>query len=734
MDREKPSPIPTKLLGFAPSRALDREPTLLLPGEIVDQRYCIQRELGRGGIGVVYLAHDQKLDGMQVVIKVLSEGLDAEQREWFERKFREEIKALARIDHPGVVRGLDVGELPSGRPYIVMQFVAGVSLRAMIQHNGMDLPRAASLIRQIGRALSSAHQRGVLHRDLKPENVMIELVDRDEHVRLIDFGVATVLDTMTLATSRTTVAAGTVHYMAPEQLQGRVSAASDVYSMGVMAFEMVTGHRPFNPDSPYQLLELQRAGVRVKPSDLRPGVPEAAQALILRALSFSTHDRPRGASEFGDALAAALSAEPAHEATQEGLHLAHVLFTGIADYRELPVDQQAAWLERLQDLLRNGMEYQTALNRGVLIRRPLSDGVALAFIGDDPLAAVRCAVELADAMAGVPDMSFRIGVHTGPVKLIRDLIDQPSVSGDTISAAQRVAECGDAGHTLLSASVAGLLGNLSEWSHRVVDLGEYRLARGYRAHVFGLQTGQAGSPPLHPSRIAKPRRRMGAAALAVVIVIGGVMIWRGLLSGGEAKQERRLSYSLVMQTQAKKPRRASETPPAQVATVPDTVFGPGDRVRIDLISPQDGCLYVINERPVQGSGPREFNLLFPSLLSRDSSAEVKANQSVRLPKQSERPELDWFKFDEEEGTEKVWIVWSVGGIAELEGIRASADPAEGGQISSPDQVKVIADYLETHSTVQPATELDEANKRVTIRARGSVVLGLLKLEHKGTRN
>jgi serine/threonine protein kinase len=286
----------------------------LSPGAMIGERYLIERKIGHGGVGVVFLARDKRLHDAPVVIKLLAEGLlDRENRAWFEKKFRQEVYALARIDHPGVVRALDVGELPDGRAYLVMQYVSGMSLRSVIQtqgQQGMELQRAAGLLGQMGQALTAAHQQGVIHRDLKPENIMLQIAGAEEHVRLIDFGIATVLDTAEAGSSGITQVVGTRDYMAPEQLQGRPSYASDIYALGVIAYEMLTGRRPFNPETSSQLLELQRVGVKIMPCDLRPSLPKAAQTVILKSLSFAPEDRFARAKDFTEDLARSLANAP----------------------------------------------------------------------------------------------------------------------------------------------------------------------------------------------------------------------------------------------------------------------------------------------------------------------------------------------------------------------------------------------------------------------------------------
>jgi serine/threonine protein kinase len=280
------------------------------PGVTLGGRYLIDEELGRGGVCAVFLARDQKLHNAPVVIKVLLNVWREDSRKtWMEKKFKEEIEALARIDHPGVVRALDVGESPDGRSYLVMQYVAGKSLRSVMTSEGMESDRIARLARQMGRALAAAHRQGVIHRDLKPENIMLQSVGDEEYVKIIDFGIATIHDMADADDSRTTEVIGTRSYMAPEQLRGKPVAASDIYALGVIFYEMATGQRPFNAESILLLYDLQGVGVKLKPRDLRPSLPETAQSLILKALSFTPQNRFANAKDFTDAFADALTGE-----------------------------------------------------------------------------------------------------------------------------------------------------------------------------------------------------------------------------------------------------------------------------------------------------------------------------------------------------------------------------------------------------------------------------------------
>ncbi|MDQ3013102.1 MAG: serine/threonine protein kinase, partial [Acidobacteriota bacterium] len=240
-------------------------------GELLKNRYLIEGELGRGGIGVVYLARDTQLMNRRVVIKVLLEDAgNAMHNPWFKKKFEQEIEALIRLDHPGIVGVLDVGTMSDGKEFFVMQYVEGYSLRKLVTGQ-MDFALVARIVRQIGQALTSAHDKGIVHRDLKPENIMVHQrgEDDEEIIKLIDFGIASVKDSKVATNSEKTKVAGALPYMAPEQLRGQPEASSDIWALGAMAYEMLTGALPFYAETLVQLYELQKHGVQVKPRSLR---------------------------------------------------------------------------------------------------------------------------------------------------------------------------------------------------------------------------------------------------------------------------------------------------------------------------------------------------------------------------------------------------------------------------------------------------------------------------------
>lgn len=303
-----------KLISSETPELLDEPFADDLVGSTIDGRYVIERFLEKGGMACVYLARDIKLYQREVVIKVLLEK--SLRNEWIVRKFRDEGEALARVNHPGVVNILDAGELADKKPYLTMQYVDGISLRAVITATpyGLEFQRAASIIRGISSALNAVHQKRIYHRDLKPENIMLQsLGPGEEQVKILDFGVAKVKESLSGPSTATGQAsAGTALYMSPEHLRGdKVTAATDVYSLAIIAYEMLTGRLPLVAETIGQLADMQRRGVKVKPTDLRERLPKRAEAIILRGLEFDPLARDVSAGEFGEQLARALiSDEP----------------------------------------------------------------------------------------------------------------------------------------------------------------------------------------------------------------------------------------------------------------------------------------------------------------------------------------------------------------------------------------------------------------------------------------
>ena len=704
--------------------------TTPLTGARLKDRYVIEKEIGRGGFGAVYLARDEQLHGRPVVIKVLLE--QASDSEWYTKKFRQESEALARIDHPGVVGVLDAGQMPDGKPFLVMQFVDGVTLRAVMKAGRLELGRAARLVRQLGGALTAAHERGVYHRDLKPENIMLQdLGGGEEQAKIIDFGIATVMESQAARPEATRVA-GSAHYMAPEQLLGKPAASSDIYSLGVIAYEMVTGWRPFEPESGAQLYLLQQEGVKTKPAELRPELSGAAQEAILKAMSFDAGLRYARARDFGEEFARAAggdtgaaktaAARPtavgAKAGTGPSLEMGHVLFMDVVGYSLLPTDRQTEVIEQLQQIVRGTAEFERAHAAGGLVGLPTGDGMALVFFRD-PAAPVECAVAVAKALRGAPEIRLRMGVHTGPVYRVADINANRNVAGGGINLAQRVMDCGDAGHILLSRSIAEVIGQLSGWSKYLQDLGEHEVKHGVRVQLFNLSTGDVGNPAV-PKKLraeagrSRARKAGAAAGVAVVgiAIAAGLWVWR---RPGPPVADREFHYSITVQKlRGGKPQGAPFVLPGEI------IFEDGYQIRLAAGSSQAGFLYVFNEGPVAAGGLPGYNVMFPGA---EGTAALAPGQKILIP---EVP--DWIVFDKEEGTEKLWMVWSAEALPELEAMRRFAVAEHQGVVRDPAVLRGIQGALEKAGASPPQVEREEARRQTTVRGRG-VVARLVRLEH-----
>jgi serine/threonine protein kinase len=510
-----------------------------LVGMTLDGRYHVEKELGHGGIGAVYLARDRKLVNKPVVIKVLLEK--SLQNEWAVRKFQHEKEALARVDHPGIVGILDTGELSDGKPYIVMQFIDGTTLRSIIRTEGADLGRVARLMEQICHALGAAHAEGIIHRDLKPDNIMIKKLTGDrEQIKIIDFGIAKVRDSQLSPSTLSAATVGTVHYMAPEQLCAKsVSAASDIYALGVIAYELVTGRRPFNPETGYQLLKMQQDGVRVKPKDLRPALPEGADAVILKALAFEPQGRYQIAAEFGEDFAKAVNKD-VNTAPKRGLH--------------------PGWI-----------------------------AVALLLVG---------------------------------------------------------------------VIVVAL------W--------------------WGLKSKNPESQQQSSSSASVPAK------------------------------ERTLNYWLTVQKM-----RDGKPYQEPFESSGQEIFENGWKFRFNAASPQPGYLYLLNEGP-DAAGKTIYNLLYPMSTLSNGSAQLASNQQMQT---------GWYVFDENQGTERFWVIWANEPVKVLEGVKGVVNPQDKGTIKDKNQADAVRDFLTKNSSAKPRTEKNSEKKQTNVEGEGDVLVNLVELEH-----
>ncbi|MFT4294777.1 MAG: Stk1 family PASTA domain-containing Ser/Thr kinase [Micropruina sp.] len=264
-----------------------------LVGQLLDGRYAIQRKLARGGMATVYLADDERLT-RTVAIKVMHEGLGDDQD--FIGKFDREARAAARLSHPNVVSVFDQG-LHRGRPYIVMEYVEGCTLRHMITREGSFSPeRALDLLIPVTSAVAAAHESGLIHRDIKPENVLIS--DRGQ-IKVADFGLARAISAQ--SATATGMLIGTVSYIAPELVtHGKADPRCDVYALAVVLYEMLTGSKPHTGDNPIQVayahvhkpIPAPSSAVKTSWRESRNGIPPYLDALVTTAAARRPSDRP----------------------------------------------------------------------------------------------------------------------------------------------------------------------------------------------------------------------------------------------------------------------------------------------------------------------------------------------------------------------------------------------------------------------------------------------------------
>ncbi|MDX6636673.1 MAG: eukaryotic-like serine/threonine-protein kinase [Solirubrobacterales bacterium] len=267
----------------------------LAPDILVGGRYRLVRRIGAGGMADVWCADDEMLN-RRIALKFLLEryASDAD----FVERFRREAAAAAGLQHPNVVSVYDRGE-HEGRPFIVMEYVEGASLKDLIDR-GLTGGEAIEIIRQVLAGARFAHARGIVHRDLKPQNV---LIDREGRARVADFGIARA---GTSEITQTGSVLGTAQYLSPEQAQGlETTPASDLYSVGAMLYEALTGQVPFDADSPVAVALKQVSETPRPPSQINPHIPAALDAVVLKALAKEPANRYQTADEFSAALVAA---------------------------------------------------------------------------------------------------------------------------------------------------------------------------------------------------------------------------------------------------------------------------------------------------------------------------------------------------------------------------------------------------------------------------------------------
>ena len=283
-----------------------------LVGQTLADKYRIEKLIKRGGMGAVYLGKHVLMD-KTVAIKVLHPSLALDDN--VVRRFSREAKAASRISHPHAVSVTDFGESENGVVFLVMEYLDGRTLKEIIKSEGrMELNRAVEIIRQVSGALDAAHEQGVVHRDLKSDNIMLSTTNGGEWAKVLDFGIAKIQQSeRDLDITAANLVIGTPQYMSPEQCSQSVEidARSDIYSLGIILYEMLAGQLPFTGESPTVIMMKQVQDPPPSILDVRPDLPGAVASVIAKALAKQPSDRQQTAGELSQALNDAAATEPA---------------------------------------------------------------------------------------------------------------------------------------------------------------------------------------------------------------------------------------------------------------------------------------------------------------------------------------------------------------------------------------------------------------------------------------
>ncbi|WP_294754787.1 protein kinase, partial [uncultured Ruminococcus sp.] len=259
-------------------------------GKKLDGRYEITELIGVGGMAEVYKGVDV-IDNKTVAIKILKK--EYAENEEFLRRFRNESKAIAVLSHPNIVKIYDVG-FSEKIQYIVMEYIDGITLKEYIEEEKvLTWKDTVHFVIQILRALQHAHDKGIVHRDIKPQNIMMFT---DGTIKVMDFGIAKFAREE--GKTATDQAIGSVHYISPEQASGSVTdAKSDIYSVGAMMYEMLTGRKPFDSDNPVAIAVMHMHDIPERPRAINPDIPDGLEEIVLRAMEKAPEDRYQTTAE-----------------------------------------------------------------------------------------------------------------------------------------------------------------------------------------------------------------------------------------------------------------------------------------------------------------------------------------------------------------------------------------------------------------------------------------------------
>lgn len=279
---------------------------MIIKGQKINDRYQIVRMIGEGGMANVYLAYDTILD-RNVAVKILRGDLSGDEK--FVRRFQREAISASSLSHPNIVEMYDVGE-DDGKYFIVMEYVDGKTLKSLVKKRGaLTLPEVMDIMKQLTSAIACAHDSYIIHRDIKPQNVMIL---EDGRVKITDFGIAMALNSHEL--TQTNSVMGSVHYLPPEQANGTGSTIkSDIYSLGILMYELLTGKLPFKGENAVEIAIKQMKEPIPSVRNLNPEIPQSVENIILKACAKNPKNRYENIGEMNDDVVHALDPEHAYD-------------------------------------------------------------------------------------------------------------------------------------------------------------------------------------------------------------------------------------------------------------------------------------------------------------------------------------------------------------------------------------------------------------------------------------
>lgn len=545
-------------------------------GQVLKDRYWIEKELAVGGIGRVFVARDQLLHQRQVVIKVLLDT--ALQDPWLLKKFLHESEALAAIDHPGVVKIYDRGQV-NQIPFLVMEFIEGESLGNRLRKGALSFGQIRTYLGQICSALNAVHTQGIIHRDLKPDNILIKHnQDGTEHAILIDFGIARL--TNPLSSSRTAIPrpAGTLPYMSAEILEdGEATVASDIYALGVMTYEMITMQRPFNVKNKnqfaalFQLVEQQKKADYIAPRVLCPDLSFEAEQVIRKAMLYPPSARYQDVFEFGQAITNALPVDPV----------------------PIPASQDSRF------------------NDSQMTTQP------------DYL------------LMGNPSLSLATTVSLPDKVRQKDLLPLPVSAIPTQAAVKKTGSLWKLGGAFAAIGILSIVGTVI-----------------YNPTQVPLPSVPPKPQTTAPTNLASP---MPQISIETQVINQGIT--RTIPAGTELVKCRK-----------------------------------HDQLRFSILLEQAGYVYVLSESPRLDSNlHRRFTILYPGEQENQGSAFHLKGKTIVLPPFNE-PGLS---FEGAQGTEKVWIIWSLESVPVLETLRTFANARFRGSIHQTNHLTAVSKLLDT---------------------------------------